>query len=215
MDLDLVDPLDPDAYYTSARAYLRRAREALRKKDVRNLFYAAFELRCCVEARQLEYADALVKLQGKKIRAWKISETYNAIQANSGNGKIVQMQFRQSANTFDLFHVPVSVNLKSSAEKLGDFLHAREAMFRVGSTEHERLLAHVIETYRLSWLCCKGDALVPPLFANDSHEIHPLRIELDQEIREKLSDFCLDEGSEVEFQVKYLDEPPADWIAEF
>lgn len=41
-----------------SEAYLDRAKDCLEEGNPRNLFYAAFELRCFVERRQQDYLEA-------------------------------------------------------------------------------------------------------------------------------------------------------------
>ncbi len=49
-------------YGTHSRGYLARARQRLDEGSFESLFYAAFELRCGIEARLQQYEEALVNI---------------------------------------------------------------------------------------------------------------------------------------------------------
>ena len=67
--------VDTMTYAVSPQEYLARARQRLISNDPSSLFYAAFELRCCVESRQADYLDALEFYRGKKAKHWKVGDT--------------------------------------------------------------------------------------------------------------------------------------------
>lgn len=50
--------VDKTEYWVGARSYLERAKARLEDATHVSLFYAAYEIRCAVEARQDEYLKA-------------------------------------------------------------------------------------------------------------------------------------------------------------
>jgi hypothetical protein len=61
-------------YRTSSRDYLLRAQERLRDGTREALFYAAFELRCGIEARMRQYLEVCDHISKKKKEGWKIAD---------------------------------------------------------------------------------------------------------------------------------------------
>lgn len=114
------------SYSVSSRAYLTRANRRLRDQTHEALFYAALELRCCVEARQEEYATALEFLK-TKVKPWKIGKTAMTLEGVFESKKIAHITLSfDGSQQFDLYYTPVSKKLYGAAERLGSLLHRME-----------------------------------------------------------------------------------------
>ena len=192
---------------------MSRAKAQLERHEAAALFYAALELRSAVEARQLEYSEALEHLQGSKIRHWNIAETHKRLRSNSYVDAIAHMRFEQGENVLDLFHVPVSSELKNQAEKLGDLLHAQAEYRLPADVFWTQLRERLVKIYRATWLVSQGNCLVPPLMDKDG-TLHPLKIEwpiLDSDLLANL-DFSI--GAKMHTRIRYLTEAPIDWLCD-
>lgn len=114
-------------YRITSRDYLERANTLLVKGSVPELFYAAFELRCGVQQRLSEYADAHDEVEDLKRRGWRIPSLAKAVEAlfRSGDGIVeIQMQDGQGSPRFSLFYTPVTADLRSRVGRLDEYLHA-------------------------------------------------------------------------------------------
>jgi len=209
----LSEVFDPLNYFVSPRWYLARAKLQLEKPDAASLFYVAFELRAAVEARQLEYATALEHLEGTKIRHWNLSETHKRLRFNSFVSAIAYMRFEQGERALDLYHVPISEKLKNETEKLGDLLHA-QAQYRPPSDPYwARLRVRLSKLYRAVWTVCQGNCLVPPLLDSKGN-VHPIRIEWAVVDVDPMQGFDFSSGAQFTAKIKYLDEPPSEWVCD-
>ena len=63
-----------EEYGLHAREYLARARACLAEKSAPSLFWAAFELRCGIEARLQQYVEAQRENTAKIKQGWRIAK---------------------------------------------------------------------------------------------------------------------------------------------
>jgi hypothetical protein len=116
------------SYGIASRDYLERAVIRLSENSPESLIYAAFELRCGIEARMQEYLHAWDYIGKKQKSGWRITEL----------GRNIERAFR-SGNTFVrwavhnnqkdcllvcFYHTPVTKKLRGQGEKLGNYLHS-------------------------------------------------------------------------------------------
>lgn len=200
-------------YSVSANEYLSRARAALCEGLPQGIFYAAFELRCCVETRQAEYAQALKKYENTKIRPWNIGDTGKRIRKASYAEKISLMRYDFGDGLlFDSYHTPVSASLITFAERsLGDLLHA-QPIFRLqkdGWWKEKRDC--LLMGYRMAWLACQGDSLVPPLWNPRTKVTHPVVMERHIRNERFFERMPVQKGTKFRVEVCYLDSPPEQW----
>ena len=110
-------------YNVTARAYLDRAKRRLLENTNEAIFYASLELRCCVEARQEEYASSLEFIKAK-IKPWRIGETARLLDQVFDRGKIACVTITIGGSEFASHYTPVSERLsKSAVKQLGFLLH--------------------------------------------------------------------------------------------
>jgi hypothetical protein len=115
------------SYGVSSKSYLRRAVERLAESEQQSLFYAAFEIRCGIEARLQDYLDALEQIPARKKKGWKIIESGLEVEKAFQIGeKIVEAKVYGEANEFlfPLYYIPVTARLRKAGARLGQFLHA-------------------------------------------------------------------------------------------
>lgn len=176
------------------------------------LFYAAFELRCCIESRQAEYARALDPYKDVKIRAWNIGDNSKRIRKVSYADRIALMRFELSGKIAESYHTPVTDALVTFAEKeLNTLLHA-QADFRADKDEWwVRTQNRLLVGYRQAWLACQGDSLVPPLLNGKTNELHPLLLERQARNAPFFEPGEVVPGRRFSVEIRYLATAPDHW----
>lgn len=203
-------------YGVSAAAYLARARQALQSGEQRSLFYAAFELRSCIEARQAEYVQALLAYKKTKIKPWNIGENGRRIRSKSYANKLAKVTYYLDGVTaVETFHTPVTDSLLTFAEqRLGGLLHSQATLREDADPWWEETRRSLIEGYRLAWLACQGDSMTPPMWNTETGAVHPVQLEKaarNSALFERLDQLV---GAVLTVNVAYLDAPPVEWICD-
>jgi hypothetical protein len=198
-------------YDVSARGYLARAKEQLLQNSSQSLFYAAFELRCCVETRQEEYATEIAYIK-TKIKPWKIGATAKQLEKMFDSSKIARVTIsRGNSEIFTLYHTPVSKRLSNASERLGELLHRMEK-FKADDDpfwSHTRRQIGIV--YRDAWYACQGQLLMPPLGDSKTGSI-PFKI---SEPPDRLKEFLQGvEGNPFLTEIAYLDQAPEEWVCD-
>lgn len=155
-----------DRYGVSAEDYLRRARKRLRAGSVDDLFYAAFELRCGIEARMREYLELRDEVAEKRKKEWRINRLGETIEkALKVTDRIAVIKFKQKDGTpiVELRHVPVSRKLREMAERLGDFLHAQRQGAAPSDKRWAEMRSYLAEGCDGLEQACSGTIMEPPL----------------------------------------------------
>jgi hypothetical protein len=204
-------------YGVSAAGYLSRVRARLLEADKACLFYAALELRCCVEARQAEYIEHLSAFKGKKVRPYRIGENREKIAKISGGKLIAKLTFDLSeGRIFEAFHTPVPASLTRFCERSLDSLrHAQRIYRKHDDPWWETTRNLLIENYRLAWISCQGNLLVPPLWSSRSGQTHPMVFELDEKDRAFMETIrSSSAGDPFQVHVEYLESPPRTWVCD-
>ena len=196
------------AYHINSRAYLARAKSRLSEDTFEALFYAAFELRCCVESRQEEYATELEFLR-KKIKPWNIGKTAQTLEHVFESNKIAHITLSsQGSKVFDLYHTPVPRVLYTKAEKLGALLHRLSAFKWDTDIFWTTTRSNLEKIYRDAWIACQGTLLTPPLMRQ------PLKVENPSTDLTEWISRAAKEKLAFKMTVDYLDSPPADWTCD-
>ena len=114
-------------YGTHSRDYLARARQQLDKAPLECLFYAAFELRCGIEARVQQYEEALANIAKIKRAGWRIPEVARNIEKVFWTGdKIARVNVCDATTESvrcSFYYTPVNKNLRAMAGQIGNLLH--------------------------------------------------------------------------------------------
>ncbi len=120
--------VEPEEYGLHARDYLGRARACLGETSIRALFWAAFELRCGIEARLQQYLEARRESSAKIKQGWRIAKLARHVDRRFKTGdKVVRlvMQDTDGHPFYELVYTPVTSRLQKMGERLGNFLHAQ------------------------------------------------------------------------------------------
>ena len=201
-------------YGVSARSYLERCAKRLREKELASLFYAAFELRNCVEARQAEYLEHYDPVKNKKIRPFKLGENAKKLAAIKKGDAIGKFEFILTDEiSFAGYHTPIPDRLKQICEKRLDSLRHAQIKFRDAKDSwwaNQRAI--LLEGYRLAWIACKGDIPMPPLWDRKTGKTHPVVFEQTPENEHFLDLVRGNIGREFSLRVSYLDVHPDHWV---
>ena len=162
MSVELPDPIfDYDIYPTS---YLARASKCLEEMDPRFLFYAALEIRFFVEARQDQYLVAQRAYRKSLPKSFEIGKQgKELLRIYSLEKRQIIEQVFPDGYSHKLVYVPLPVELRSGAERLGEFLHAQKE--KISDEKFSVLRGTIIRLLSLSYLCAEGNLLSPMLIA--------------------------------------------------
>jgi len=111
-------------YGVRAVNYLARAQEQIPSGNPEALFYAAMELRCGIEARLHEYRDSV--RAKKRDNTWQVRLLKRDIDTRAHKyERPFTLHFRSTTTgeKYPVRYVPISTELNSIAERLGDYLH--------------------------------------------------------------------------------------------
>lgn len=208
-------------YRVNDRAYLARCREQLLTGTKQGIFYAAFELKCAVEARLAEYLEHLDSRGGKRVHPFKIGENARTIQRLKIGEVIVKMTYRPEDQDIEIpfYHTPVPESLKKFAEATIDGMRHAQTVYRKpddpwwGETRQK-----LIENYRLAWIASRGTVPIPPMY--DWSKVGSESVPLANSIVFLYPDGVDDnikyfkENSTMDLSVEYLENPPAEWVCD-
>lgn len=153
-------------YFVGPESYLRRARQRLDEARHDSLFYAAFELRCGIEARMHECLEAQADVSRKKKHGWKIAVLGKEIERAFRTGdRVVEITLDglDGRPPIVLYYTPVTSKLRGMAERLGGLLHAMKSYKDDGDewwNETRNYLEGVYDELRDA---TSGTVLAPPL----------------------------------------------------
>jgi hypothetical protein len=201
----------PSANYNcGSRDYLARARILLDENTQQALFYAAFELRCGIEARLQEYLEVQEHLSEKRKEGWRIAElSKNLKRAFDDGDKIVEIGItdNRSGRTATLYYTPVRASLKKNGQQLGNYLYPMKKHKSAGDVWWKHFRELLESTYQGLNLATTGTLLGPPLLSPDNKS--KFNIELGHQ--KTFDDFMMNfgkAGGEFKMSVKYLENLP-------
>lgn len=207
-----MDSPTPIGYSVSANAYLSRAKAALMTGKPEALFYAALELRCCIETRQAEYAEALIAYKGTRIKPWNIGDIGKKIRKASNADRIALMRYDFGELKLESYHTPVSDGLVKFAEReLGPLLHCQSEYRKSDDKWWDNVRENLLGGYRMAWLACKGDSLTPPLWDQKTKQVHPVTIQMSDENTLLFQKLPTLPGTTFNVEIRYLKTPPSHW----
>jgi hypothetical protein len=203
-----------ESYGVSAEAYLDRAGSKLRERTNEGLFYAAFELRCFVEARQDEYLDAQRKYAKSIPAGHQIGKQGKVLDAIFHSDLIQHIQWLmkgEDAVMFEAFHVPVTSQLRNGAERLGDLLHHQRKWRASDDAWWAQTRKLLVDLYRLAWTCRQGLLVSPVFLEGDGSMLGTVVMKLDGADAARFAEQTR-AGAIGRMRVDYLSTPPAGWI---
>ena len=206
----LLSPVAADVYYFGSHSYLERARQCLLEKTRRYLFYAALELRGCIEARQDEYLDAQKRYRRSLRKSWQSGKKAKELNRIFNEDQIAKVTLNQEEfSTLTLFHVPVKKALVNQTNKLGYYLHAEPAR-EPNEAWWREFASLLLDTYCGAWVICRGNLLCPPLLNADGTTMVAIEFDHASELASQCED-RFSAGRRLVASVAYLDSPPAEW----
>jgi hypothetical protein len=150
-----------------ASDYLKRAKNRLAENTAESHFYAAFELRCGIEARLKEYFDAQAETTKKKREGWQISKLAKQVETAFKSRERVIRLVVLDAETKELiseaFYTPVTKVLQKLREQLGEFLHAPDKQKYENQKWLEELKLKTALAYKELEFAVSGKLMAPPL----------------------------------------------------
>jgi hypothetical protein len=193
------------SYGISSRDYLARAKVCLAKEDYESLFYAAFEIRCGVEARMQEYLEVQEHISKKKRQGWKIAKLAMNIERTFklGDKNAVLRVFNKDTMQveFEARYTPVKTKLRGRIKKLGNFLHNAKKYHASDDqfwTKFRRDLEKAVEELEQS----TTGRLLGPLLLHPNKRHVDMKLELPtKEEREMVKKFTV--GSQSILQIDY------------
>ncbi|SRR5258708_6667690 len=160
-------------YGISSRDFLKRAEALVNSNEICNLLYAALELRFGIEARLQEYLKGGEDILKAKADIWKVKHLDKEVRKRFAvNDKPVEITIQRDDTKVLVryAYTPVSINLRSIAGKLGQFLHyipqhrENEKNFILSL---RKLVKSGIEELRFS---TSGHLLGPPRFIKNGED---------------------------------------------
>lgn len=152
-----------ETYAVSSRSYLARAQKRLLSGAHHDLFYAALELRCGVEARLQEYLAPHEFIPVGKRTDWRVGNLHRTMDEHFRLGdQVARVRIIEHERLLaTLFYVPVSNRLKAIANGLGDYLHAGKQHYPVHDPYWTTFRALLEEGERLLRQATAGTLLGP------------------------------------------------------
>lgn len=193
---------------------MRRARKQLNEGTPHTLFYAAFELRCGIEARMQQYLEAQEHISKKMKKGWKIAEFAKNIDKVFRTGdKIVEFAFldKKTENVLDvLYYTPVNSKLRKMGEQLGNYLHAMKTYRQDDDSWWTKTRCLLEEVYAELQKANKGTILGVPLLNRQTQSIQMYVEPAEGQDSAFLLQRVGSRGDTKRVKVTYLDElPPA------
>lgn len=168
-------------YGISSRDYLARAKRCLENNDFESLFYAAFELRCGIEARMQEYLDVQAHISKKKRQGWQVAKLARNIEEAFRLGEkeaVLRVRNRHTREVlFEARYTPVKRSLRNRAEKLGNELHAAKKYHAPDSPYWKKLRAD-LEVAATELEHANSGRLLGPLLIHPNKKNVDMKLEL-------------------------------------
>jgi hypothetical protein len=108
-----------------------------------------------------------------------------------------------------LYYTPVTSDLHTAAEKLGDLLHVLENRHPLDDPWWDATKQRLIKLYRGAWVACQGDLVCPPLLNKHGNAVGTL--EFIGKKNEPLMKKIEGKNEQVVLHMKYLTSVPINW----
>ena len=205
-----------EGYDVTAKGYLSRCAARLRENDLASLFYAAAELRCCVETKLAEYFEHYEPYRKRRVQAFKIGENAKLVRKIIAGEVIAQITVLvegQAPITF--YHTPVPKRLEDYCKNQIDNLRHAQVTYRPPDDPWwAETRDGLIDAYRMAWVACKGDLPLPPLWDVKTRKTHPFIVSLTDDNQEQVRSWQGKEGAIFSMDVKYRETPPSEWVCD-
>lgn len=164
------------SYGIHARSYMERARKRLDESTLQGLFYAAFELRCGIEARMEEYLEAQEHISEKKKKGWRIADlAKNLEEVFQINDKVVEfMVFDEDTREwlYSFYYTPVNSKLQKLGQRLGNYLHSMKKYIPEEDNYWRELRQLLEDAYSELEKASFGNMMGVPLIDPKTNQVH-------------------------------------------
>lgn len=156
-----------ETYPISSRDYLMRAETRLEEISYESMFYAAFELRCGIEARLQEYMENWSHIPEKRKKGWQFVKLGRSLESAFRTGdKVVRWEVwelgtRRTIACF--YHTPVSRRLRDQGGRLGGYLHVMKHWRPADDPWWDEFRANLIDASAGLRFANTGTLLGPPM----------------------------------------------------
>lgn len=192
---------------------MRRARKQLNEGTSQSLFYAAFELRCGIEARMQQYLGAQEQISKKKKKGWEIAKLAKNLEKVFRTGdKIIEFAFFDIKNEnieHVFYYTPVNSKLAKMGQKLGDYLHAMKTYRPENDPWWAGTRNFLEDVYFELQKANKGTILGVPLLDKKTRSIDMTVEPAENEDIVSLFQRIRSPGSKIKVRVTYLDDLPS------
>lgn len=196
-------------YGISSRDYLARARVQLDSSAYEGLFYAAFELRCGIQARMQQYLEAHEDVARRKKNEWHIGKLGRSVeQAFRLGDRIAEVTVCDSKTSEALevfYYTPVTSRLRKRGEQLGDLLHAMRKRRPLSDSWWQTTRDVLEDTLRQLEIANRGTLLGPLLREKGGDTVHMYAEAFDATPAKRLVG-RLTIGTQTIIRVRYLDQ---------
>jgi len=185
-------------YKVRSRDYLSRAKEERNANETARLFYSAFELRAGVEARLHEYRDAT--RNKRRDNTWQVRTLKREIENIVEKRELpvtITIHDSETGKHYPFRYVPVSDELKSIAERLGEYLHCIPSLKVEYAGFEVELQGLVDKGIALLSEAISGELLAPLMFKRNS--LTGILIFDEGKVPQAFKD-----GNEISFEAKFV-----------
>ncbi len=219
-----------DEYKITPQAYLALCRGQMLEGTKQGLFYAAFELRCCVEARLAEYFEHYKLLAKGKFEPYLVSKNQKTVNRMMAGDTIIQVTFDfDGGPSIKQFYTPVPFKLQNFIKNGVDYLRHTQSHYRkLDDPWWDDTRSKLIDAYRASWITCRGEMPLPILWNTGSDQIHtaqppwetatrrthPVIIYHTNENKAVLEQLAGMTDKKMSVTVEHLELPPPNWICD-
>lgn len=197
-------------YPCTSVAYLERMKARMEEGTKPALIYAALELRLGVEARLREYVWAIDHLPKSQKNEWKVAKLGRSIESAYQTGDkimIFTIRFPEDGAELKLLYTPVSERLRDIAERLGDFLHAKNHTQADKPEWWIELRKYLDEAYPLLMLATSGELVGLPLIHEPSGRVKAQAVIQSGDPRQELMSRLI-KGSKHVISLMHIDPVP-------
>ena len=195
-------------YGFASDAFLHRARRQLDSETCEGLFYAAYELRCGIEARMREYLDGHDHISKEQKKEWKLGKLSKTVEKFFGDtNRVTEVTISPKQNPSEkyvAYYTPVTPELIKLGQQLGDLLHAQKKYIPPEDSFWKTTRNTLEWAYDLLETSTKGILMGPPIWLKSKKRAGMI-ISSACEEETKLYQKLLKKGDEITVEIKHLD----------
>ena len=190
------------SYSISSRSYLERAKALLGKEDTPSLFYAAFELRCGIEARMSEYLEVQQHISAKKKLGWQVAKLAKNIEDAFRIGEkkaiLVVLDSSGKETLVTAQYTPLRKAGQKIAQQLGDYMHKAKCNYPEDHEYWNRFRSILEQGVTELEFATTGILLGPPIMKSKTGDAFMYLEDNEQDLLEKMQ-----KHKEIIFKIEY------------